>query len=82
MTEYVGEYLGQYSAWHFALLGLLICLWVVPLWRIVAKAGYPPFISLLAIFPAIGLVLLWWLAFAHWPAERHGRTAARSTGWS
>jgi hypothetical protein len=82
MSEYVGEYLGQYSPWHFALLGLLIFLWVLPLWRIVAKAGYPPFISLLAIFPAIGLILLWWLAFARWPVERNGRSAARNAGWS
>jgi hypothetical protein len=75
MSEYIGEYLSGYPPWQLALLALLIPLWVIPLWRIVGKAGYPPFISLLAIFPAIGLILLWWLAFAHWPIERNRQAA-------
>jgi hypothetical protein len=60
----------DYTGWHFALLAFLIFLWVFPLWRIIGKAGYPPAISLFAIFPALGLVLLWWLAFARWRGRR------------
>jgi hypothetical protein len=71
--------LRDYSAWHFALLGLLLFLWVFPLWRIIGKAGYPPFLSLLAIFPAVGLILLWWLAFARWPIKRDEPASARSS---
>ena len=62
--------LGEYTARHFALLAFLIFLWVFPLWRIIGKAGYHPAVSLFAIFPAIGLILLWWLAFARWPIRR------------
>lgn len=62
------EYLS--SPWYLALLALLLFLWVFPLWRIIGKAGYPPFLSLFAIFPAVGVLLLWWLAFAQWPSSR------------
>jgi hypothetical protein len=62
--------LGEYTAWHYTLLALLVFLWVFPLWRIIGKAGYPSPISLFAIFPVFGLILLWWLAFARWPIRR------------
>jgi hypothetical protein len=77
LSEYVGEYMRNYYApWHLALLALALFLWIFPLWRIVKKAGYPPFLSLFAIFPALGLILLWWLAFARWPVERERRPVA------
>jgi len=50
--------MGEYSVWHFAIFALLVFLWVFPLWRIIGRAGYHPAISLFAIFPALGLVLL------------------------
>jgi hypothetical protein len=64
------EYLSEFSPWYLVLLALLLFLWVFPLWRIIGKAGYPPVLSLFAIFPAVGLILLWWLAFARWPISR------------
>jgi type VI protein secretion system component VasK len=72
----MSQYLRDYSFWHLALLPLLLFLWVYPLWRIIGRAGYPPAISLLAIFPAVGLILLWWLAFSRWPVERRNEPAA------
>ena len=35
---------------------LFVFLWVYPLWRIVKRAGHHPAISLLGIFPVIGLI--------------------------
>jgi hypothetical protein len=64
------EYLGEFSPWYLALLALLLFHCVFPLWRIIGKTGYPPFLSLLAILPAVGLILLWWLAFARRPIKR------------
>jgi type VI protein secretion system component VasK len=69
MDDYV-RYLSEFSPWYLVLLALLLFVWVFPLWRIIGKAGYPPVLSLLAIFPAVGLILLWWLAFAQWPIWR------------
>ena len=69
MGDYM-EYLSEFSPWYLVLLVLLFFLWVFTLWRIVGKAGYPPFLSLFAIFPAVGLILLRWLAFAQWPIRR------------
>jgi hypothetical protein len=80
MGENVGDYLNQYLRdywpWHLVLLPLVLFLWVYPLWRIIGRAGYPPAISLLAIFPAVGLILLWWLAFSRWPVEQRSEPAA------
>ena len=78
MGDYM-EYLSEFSPWYLVLLALLLFLWVFPLWRIIGKAGYPPFLSLLAIFPAVGLILLWWLAFARWPIKRDAPVPARSS---
>jgi len=49
-------------------VAVVLILW--PAIRICAKAGYPPALGLLAIVPGLNLVLLWYLAFAEWPALR------------
>ncbi len=77
MGDYVA-YASELSPWYLALLALLVFAWVFPLWRIIGKAGYPAPLSLLAVFPAVGLILLWWLAFARWPIERDAPVPARS----
>jgi Kef-type K+ transport system membrane component KefB len=50
-----------------AIMALVIAIWIVPLWRILARTGHSPALSLVAIVPIFGLILLWWLAFAEWP---------------
>jgi hypothetical protein len=40
---------------------------IIPLWQICKKAGFSPWLSLLAIFPTLGvLILLYILAFSQW----------------
>ncbi len=46
------------------LLGIIAMLVVIPLWRIVARAGYPGALSLSIFIPPLALVLLYFLAFA------------------
>jgi len=42
---------------------------IIPIWRILRKAGYSPALSLLSIVPVLGpLGLLALLAFGQWPA--------------
>ncbi len=43
---------------------------VLPVWRICSKAGFPGALSLLALIPLANLFLLFFLAFADWPALR------------
>jgi len=41
-----------------------------PASRICAKAGYSPWLGLVAILPIGNVFLLWFLAFSEWPARR------------
>ncbi len=51
---------------------LIVCsmavLGVVPFWMICSKAGFPGWISLLILVPMLNVVLLFFIAFAEWPA--------------
>ena len=48
-----------------------IALLIIPLWRICGRAGFPPALSLIAIVPLLGfLVVAGILAFSDWPASK------------
>ncbi|QDV16371.1 hypothetical protein Pan153_09980 [Gimesia panareensis] len=51
---------------------MIICsmavLGVVPFWMICSKAGFPGWLSLVMFIPMLNLFLLFFLAFAEWPA--------------
>ena len=49
---------------------LLLTLVVVPFWRIFTKAGFPGALALLMLIPLVNLALIFFLAFANWPALR------------
>lgn len=61
--------MGSMSVWHWTILLLVSLVWVIPLWRIVAKAGYPGALALLGLIPGVNLILLWIFAFVRWPVE-------------
>ena len=42
---------------------------VVPLWRILPRAGLSPWWALVAIVPLGLVILLWMLAFKRWPGD-------------
>lgn len=55
---------------------VVLALIVVPLWRICARAGFNPAVSLLAIIPVLGfLIVAGILAFAEWPVSQGGPQA-------
>lgn len=41
---------------------------IIAYWKILGKVGYPPPLALVILLPFAGLILLYWLAFAEWPA--------------
>jgi hypothetical protein len=58
-------------------VGYWLLLLVVPIWptaRICRRMGFSPWLAALVIVPVGNLVLLWFLAYAPWPAEA-GRRA-------
>ena len=57
----------------FWLIGAIVV--VIPFWRICAKAGYSPWLSLLAVVPLVNLFFIYFLAFSEWPSQT-GRAAA------
>ena len=59
-TMYAGH------GWMMLVIAILL---VVPVWRICQRAGYPGWLGLLILVPLANLVLLYFLAFARWPAR-------------
>jgi hypothetical protein len=43
---------------------------VIPFWRICQKAGYPGLLGLFSVVPLANIVLIYFLAFARWPAQK------------
>ena len=54
--------------------GLLIwaigtALVILPLWKLCARAGLPPALSLISVMPVFGVILLWILVLRPWPGD-------------
>jgi uncharacterized membrane protein YhaH (DUF805 family) len=50
-----------------AVIGIVI---VLPFWKILTKAGFSGWWSLIMLIPIIGILTLFYLAFAEWPIQR------------
>lgn len=59
------------STWLWLLL-IYVIVFVIPIWRIVSKAGYAGAWSLLALVPLGNVIALWVFAFVRWPHEKAG----------
>jgi hypothetical protein len=47
------------------IVGLII---VLPFWKIFTKAGFPGPLAILVIIPFVNIFMIFFLAFAEWPA--------------
>jgi hypothetical protein len=47
------------------IVGLII---VLPFWKIFTKAGFPGPLAILVIIPFVNILMIFFLAFAEWPA--------------
>jgi hypothetical protein len=52
------------------LLAVLAAVIVLPYWKIFSRVGFPGWFSLLMVVPALNLIVLYYLAFARWPAHQ------------
>ena len=59
--------MGSLSVWHWLIVAFYIALLVVPIARILGKAGFSGWWSLLAILPIVNIICLWVFAFVRWP---------------
>ena len=56
------------------LLGFVsLALVMIPMWRIVQRAGFSPWWALLVLVPVVNLIALWQFAFGRWPAVDRDR---------
>ena len=62
------------TVWAGHWLGMVVIAIVVvaPVWRICRRTGYPGWLGLLMLVPMVNLVLLYFIAFADWPANKAG----------
>ena len=61
-----------YGTWHGWGLLLMTIVFIVPLWKILTKAGFNGAWSLLAFVPLVNIIALWVFALSDWPKERRG----------
>ena len=52
---------------------LVALITVIPFWKICKKAGFPGELALLMLVPFANIILLFYIAFADWPALRQNR---------
>jgi hypothetical protein len=57
-----------HHSFGFLLIGALIA--IIPFWRICARAGYSPWLSLLIVIPLVNVIFIYFLAFSAWPSQK------------
>ena len=62
--------MGSFSIWHWLIILLILSIYLVPVWRIVSKAGYNGAFSLIGFVPVLNIIMLGVFAFSKWPNER------------
>jgi hypothetical protein len=63
-----------FAPWHLIILLTMFAIFTVPFWQILKRMGFPPALSLLVWIPLIGLVVLYYVAFAEWKAVGNRNT--------
>lgn len=64
---------------ELAIVVVLFGAWLSVVWpaaRVCRRLGFSPWIGALAILPLANFLLLWWLAYTHWPVEGAARRTA------
>jgi hypothetical protein len=57
---------------HLLILVAIWTIWIVPLYSIMGRIGWARAWAFVALFPPLGLVLLWCIAFARWNSGEIG----------
>jgi len=61
-------HLGGLSVFHFIIVIVVLVLYFVPIVKILHKAGYSGWWSLIVLVPVVNIIMFYVFAFANWPA--------------
>jgi len=64
----------SFSMWHWLIILAIVFGYIIPLWRILSRIGFPGALSLLFAVPLINIIVLWTVAFTKWPVENSKKT--------
>jgi hypothetical protein len=60
-----------YSATYVALASLVFIFVLIPVGKLLRRTGHNPVWCILALFPVLNLVALWFFAFKPWPTDKN-----------
>jgi uncharacterized membrane protein YhaH (DUF805 family) len=65
--------MGTFSFFHWVIVLVVLFIGLFPSVKILNKAGYSGWWSLLTLVPLVNIVMIWVFAFADWPVLRDRR---------
>ena len=68
---------GYHGLHAFWFIGTILV--IIPFWRICARVGLSPWLSLLLFIPLVNIIFVYYVAFAEWPFQR-GSTGGMPPG--
>jgi uncharacterized membrane protein YhaH (DUF805 family) len=68
MEDVMAGHLGGLSVFHFIIVIVVLVLYFVPIVKILHKAGYSGWWSLIVLVPVVNIIMFYVFAFANWPA--------------
>ncbi|MGO9772225.1 MAG: hypothetical protein ACLPSW_22280 [Roseiarcus sp.] len=60
--------MGGFSIFHWIVFIVVAAVYFIPVVKILNRAGYSGWWSLLGFFPIVNVIALWVFAYAQWPA--------------
>lgn len=66
---YGGDMFAYWSTGHWIMFTLFAVLILYPVGVILRRIGYSPLWALLAFFPLLNIIGLWFVALSRWPSE-------------
>ena len=67
----MGGHLGGLSVFHFILVIVVLVLYFVPIVKVLQKAGYSGWWSLIVFVPLVNIIMFYVFAFANLPVLRN-----------
>lgn len=63
--------MGNMSIWHWLVVLIFYVIGImIPVGKVLSKAGRSPIWCVFAIVPVLNIILLWVFAFSSWPSQR------------